>query len=290
VGDPEPATLRAGIHPGDSHGRLSRGACTATRRAAGSTRDRHWCWALVGGRRPCVRERPDQRDRDTTRGWVRHFPPPSSRGPRPTVPAAAGGQGAAHAPSRSWTHATSRRVRRRSGPQPRPTATTGTGTGTARVHLRGATAGRRGRPPPCAGTDRGDRCAAGLACRPRLSRPGRRRPVGMPVGQRPATRTGRRPARPSPAGQRAPARRGGRVAAGACPPLSRMSLAPPAGRAAWRVAGRGRGIQPRFGSRRWGWWERAGRSGRSHGRWGCTRRRCAAGSGMPGAGGGPPWA
>jgi len=70
----------------------------------------------------------------------------------------------------------------------------------------------------------------------------------------------------------------------------RTGRGPPAGRAAWRVAGRGRRIRPRCGCRRWGWWGRAGRLGRSHGRWVCTQRRNAAGSGKRGMGGGPPWA
>lgn len=40
---------------------------------------------------------------------------------------------------------------------------------------------------------------------------------------------------------------------------ARTGLAPPAGRATWRVAGRGAPIRGRCGCRRWGWWVRAGR-------------------------------
>jgi len=103
--------------------------------------------------------------------------------------------------SSARARATCPRARRRPGPRPGTTAT----TGAARVHVRGACAGRRGWPPPCAGAGRGGRCGAGVACRPPAHPPAATGSTptdatGRPVGQSTAMPTGTRPAAPSPGG------------------------------------------------------------------------------------------
>ncbi len=163
-----------------------------------------------------------------------------------------------HAPPQSSPQATCTRAccRRRPGPQPGSTAT----TRAARVHLRGAAAGRRGWPPPCP-----------------PPRPGR--PPPPPAASLPGRARRRQPGRGRPRrarqGKRARARRQDRAGARARRHPSLMGRASAAARSVWRLAGGGRALRRRFGSRRWGWWERAGRSGRSHGRW------CAPGGGAP---------
>ena len=144
---------------------------------------------------------------------------------------------------------------------------------TAAVALDGHDRGHQGSPSRC-------RCwAARLAAALTRSRPRRSRrcwpglPPTLPLprqdrplpSMRPSGRARRRRPRPdrrrrAPWVLRAPARRG-RAGAGARRPPSRTLQAPPAGRAAWRVAGSGRAPRQRFGCRRWGWWGRAGRWG-----------------------------
>jgi hypothetical protein len=289
LGDQSQPDCRAGTHTGFRRGRG--GAARSTpRRLTDSALARRWYCTLVGGfgARRCANALISVIK--TRSGFGCHTPPTtSSRGTQPWNSA-----GPWSARSRVCTTQTLLGPRQ---PPARPPPAS------AAAALDGHDRGRQGSPSRC-------RCwAARLAAALTRSRPRRSLrcwPGWPPTLPRPLPRQGRPPSgRPSGSqqrrqpgcgrpgrarqGPRMPARRG-RAGAGARRPPSRIGQAPPAGRAAWRVAGHGRALRRRFGSRRWGWWERASRLGRSHERWACTRRRCAAGSGRPGKGGGPPWA
>jgi hypothetical protein len=292
LGDPTQPRGRAGTHTWGFAGPA--GSCTvnATSPLCGLGAGSSSVLDVVGrcGAHVDARERPDQRDRDMIGIRVRDTPhrlqPSHSAGgarsrwrakepcmhhPNPNPPRKPPAREPAAGEGRS------RGRRPRSGPP----------WFTYEVQLLGGEAGRRLAQ---------EQTEAIAAVRPglpaTLPRPLPRQ--GPTPSARPSGRARRRRpehGRPSraPQGQRPPARRPGRAGAGVRRHRSPTGQASPVGRAAWTVAGRGRPIRRRCGSRRWGWWGRASRSGRSHGRWACTRRRCAAGSGRPGAGGGPPW-
>jgi hypothetical protein len=195
-------------------------------------------------RHPQPREGPNHRDRDTirTRCDTPARPPaspePGLAGTRwrraPAVP----GRQARRARSRTCLpqpqlqlqpsarpRPAATRARRRPPYQPRPGWPGPAGpTRAARIHLRGATGGRRGRPPPRTAANRGDPRGAAMACRPPAP---------------PRTRVSRH----RPTGQAGQAYRAAQTQT-----TARM--------------GRGR-TRPRFGSRRSGWWVSASRSGRS---------------------------
>jgi hypothetical protein len=152
LGWPKPARLSGGIHAGVVGGRSG---------AAGSTSLCSLCRARGGT--GCARGVGARGRADALIGVIETRPGvgcDTSHRRQPWYSAsgatrAAGEQGAVHAQPRSSAHATCTRARsrRRPGPQLGPTAT----TRAAKVHRRGATAGRRGRPPPCARADRGNR-------------------------------------------------------------------------------------------------------------------------------------
>jgi hypothetical protein len=203
-----------------------------------------------------ARERPDQRDRGTTRGQMRnlHRPPvivhsqrcqwPSTGEQEPCMPNPD--------PVPRHRHASPPPTRAAAGVDGHDQGRQGSPTRCSCWAVRLAAALRRSRPR------RSPRCWRGLPpSRQAPASPGRPPPSASLSGRDRRCRPEGGRAGRARQGQRAPARRPGRMAAKVGRRLSRTGLGPPASRAAWIVAGRGAPIRRRFGCRRRGWWVRA---------------------------------
>jgi hypothetical protein len=229
---------------GDARGRLWRRTCNATlplcSLGTGSS-------SVLHARRPGARGRANALISviETGSGSGCHTPPTASALGRPWS-----------ARSRACTTPTPLSPRQ---PPARPPPAT------AAVALDGYDQGRQGSPSSCrywaarladaltrSRPRRSLRCWPGLPPTLPLLRQDRPLPSTRPSGRARRRRPGRDRRHRTRWVLPAPARRG-RAGAGARRPPSRTLYAPPAGRAAWRVAGSGRTPRQRFGSRRWGW-------------------------------------
>jgi hypothetical protein len=195
---------RAGTILGIRGSRWGAARATSRRRSADSALDRRRYWTLVGGSGAdalisVIETRP---------GSGATLPTAFSRGTRPGRQQQwAGKEPCMHHPNPD------------SGPRPpareRPPASAAAAVDGhdrgRQVHLRGAGAGRRGWPPPCAGAGRGGRRGAGMAGRPPSHCRGR---VGGHHRHRQARRAGNGDANRDAAGPAEPGRGSGRRHAG----------------------------------------------------------------------------